>query len=144
MNSILRGVYSGLAAGVFVAVLYFVDYGPGNDLNRVAGWFGLNGQGGKLIGFGLLIVLGGLFGLVFGLVQRDKAITFSRAVLTGLALGAAYWVIFPFGVAMLIGHMSLAQLNLGTFLYAFVLCLVYGFLLGAIYIQSTMGGKIRA
>src|SRR6266852_2190371 len=98
----MRGVYSGLAAGVFVAVLYFVDYGPGNDLNRVAGWFGLNGQGGKLTGFVLLIVLGGLFGLVFGLVQRDTAITFRRAVLTGLALGAAYWVIFAFGVAMLI------------------------------------------
>jgi hypothetical protein len=140
----MRGVYSGLAAGAFVAVLYFVDYGPGNNLNRVAGWFGLNSQGGKLIGFGLLIVLGGLFGLVFGLVQRDKAITFSRAVLTGLTLGVAYWVIFAFGAAILVGHMSLAQLNLGTFLFSFMLCLVYGFLLGAMYFQSSVGKKIQA
>ena len=142
MNSILRGVYSGLAASAFVAVLYFVDYGPGNGLNRVARWFALDG---KLVGFVLLIVLGGLFGLVFGLLQRSRhETTFSRAALTGLALGAAYWVIFAFAVAILIGHMSLAQLNLGTFLYPFVLCLLYGFLLGAVYFQSMVGKKITA
>ena len=139
MNSILRGLYSGLIAGAILAVLYFVDYGPGNGLHGVARWLALDSKDtGRMIGFVLLIVLGALFGLLFGALQRNQEATIARAIVTGLALGVAWWVVFAFLAATFVGHMSLASFNLGTFLYAFTLCLVYGLLLGTIYFQSTV------
>ena len=145
MNNILRGLFSGLIAGIILATLYFVDYGPGNDLHQVARWFALDNQDtGRLIGFILLIVLGALFGLIFGALQRSREITFGRAIITGMALGVAWWVIFAFLVAIIIGHMSLASFNLGSFLYHFTLCLVYGLLLGTLYFQSTLRSVIKA
>ncbi len=139
MSNILRGLFSGLTAGVILALLYFVDYGPGNDLHTVAGWFALdNRDTGRLIGFVLLIVLGTLFGMIFGALQRGRKITIGRAIATGLALGVAWWFIFAFLVAVVVGHMSLARFNLGSFLYPFTLCLVYGLLLGTLYFQGTV------
>jgi hypothetical protein len=128
-----------------LALLYCVDYGPGNDLHTVAGWFALdNRDTGRLIGFVLLIVLGTLFGLVFGALQRGREITIGRAIVTGLALGVAWWFIFAFLVAIVVGHMSLARFNPGSFLYPFTLCLVYGLLLGTLYFQSTVRRAIKA
>ena len=145
MSNILRGLFSGLTAGVILALLYFVDYGPGNDLHGVARWFALDNQDtGRLIGFILLIVLGALFGLIFGALQRGREITIGRAIATGLVLGAAWWFIFAFLVAIFVGHMSLTRFNLGSFLYPFTLCLVYGFLLGTLYFQSTVRRAIKA
>jgi len=145
MSNILRGLFSGLTAGVILALLYFVDYGPGNDLHGVARWFALDNQDtGRLIGFILLIVLGALFGLIFGALQRSREITIGRAIATGLALGVAWWFIFAFLVAIVVGHMSLAGFNLGSFLYPFTLCLVYGLLLGTLYFQSTVRRAIKA
>ena len=145
MSNILRGLFSGLTAGVILALLYCVDYGPGNDLHTVAGWFALdNRDTGRLIGFVLLIVLGAVFGLVFGALQRGREITIVRAIATGLALGVAWWFIFAFLVAIVVGHMSLAGFNLGSFLYPFTLCLVYGLLLGTLYFQSTVRRVIKA
>ena len=58
MNTLLRGLYSGLMAGVIVAILYFVDYGPGNGLYGVARWFAFDDKSsGRLIGFIVLGVL---------------------------------------------------------------------------------------
>jgi len=145
MSNILRGLFSGLTSGVILALLYCVDYGPGNGLHTVAGWFALDNQvTGRLIGFVLLIVLGTLFGLVFGALQRSREITIGRAIVTGLALGVAWWFIFAFLVAIVVGHMSLARFNLGSFLYPFTLCLVYGLLLGTLYFQSTVRRAIKA
>ena len=139
MNHILRGLLSGLVAGFIVGVLYFVDYGPGNGLHGVARWFALDSSGsGKLIGFMVLVVLGALFGLIFGVLQGRREITISRALATGLGLGIAWWIIFAFLIAIIVGHMSLAKFNFGSFLYPFILCLVYGLLLGVIYFQSTL------
>lgn len=139
MNTILRGLYSGLAAGAFVALLFFVDYGPANGLSGVARWFALdNHDTGKWIGFLLLIVLGGLFGLLFGVLQGQRKLTIRRALLTGLALGVALWFIFAFVVATFVGHVPLASFNLSSFLYPFVLSLFFGFLIGAVYYQSTL------
>jgi hypothetical protein len=145
MSNILRGLFSGLTSGVILALLYFVDYGPGNGLHTVAGWFALDNQvTGRLIGFVLLIVLGTLFGVVFGALQRGREITIGRAIVTGLALGVAWWFIFAFLVAIVVGHMSLARFNIGSFLYPFTLCLVYGLLLGTLYFQSTVRRAIKA
>ncbi len=140
MNTLLKGLYAGLMAGVIVAILYFVDYGPGNGLYGVARWFALDDKNsGRLIGFILIIVLGVLFGLIFGVLQgRRGEITIGRAIATGLGLGVAWWVIFAFLVALVVGHMSLAGFNLGSVLYPLMLCLVYGLLLGTIYFQSTI------
>lgn len=144
MNNILRGLYSGLIAGAIVAILYFVDYGPGNGLYGVARWFAFdNKDSGRLIGFIVLIVLGTLFGLIFGVLQGRREITIGRALATGLGLGVAWWVIFAFLVALTVGHMSLARFNLGSVLYPFMLCLVYGLLLGTIYFQSTVRRVIQ-
>lgn len=139
MNNIVRGLLSGLIAGLIVGVLYFVDYGPGNGLHGVARWFALDSKdSGKLIGFMVLPVLGALFGLIFGVLQGRRQMTLRRALITGLGLGVAWWVIFAFLAAMIVGHMSLARFNLGSFLYPFMLCLVYGLLLGTVYFQSTL------
>lgn len=139
MNTILKGLYSGLMAGVIVAVLYFVDYGPGNGLYGVARWFAFDDKSsGRLIGFMVIIVLGVLFGLIFGVLQGRREITIGRAIATGLGLGVVWWVMFAFLVALVVGHMSLARFNFGSFLYPFMLCLVYGLLLGTIYFQSTV------
>jgi len=88
--------------------------------------------------------LGTLFGMIFGALQRGRKITIGRAIATGLALGVAWWFIFAFLVAVVVGHMSLARFNLGSFLYPFTLCLVYGLLLGTLYFQSTLRRAIRA
>ncbi|MDQ6661524.1 MAG: hypothetical protein M3Z24_11225 [Chloroflexota bacterium] len=139
MNTLLKGLYSGLMAGAIVAVLYFIDYGPGNGLYGVARWFAFDTKdSGRLIGFILLIVLGVLFGLIFGVLQGKREVTIGRALATGLGLGVAWWVIFAFLVALAVGHMSLATFNFGSVLYPFMLCLVYGLLLGTIYFQSTV------
>ena len=144
MRHLPGGLYSGIIAGVIVGVLYFVDYGPGNGLHGVARWFALdNTDSGKLIGFILLIVLGALFGLIFGALQGKREMTISRALATGLALGVAWWVIFAFFVAIVVGHMSVARFNLGSFLYPFMLCLVYGLLLGTVYFEGTVRRSVQ-
>ena len=145
MNNALKGLYAGLIAGVIVALLYFVDYGPGNGLYGVARWFAFDDKSsGRLIGFIVLIVLGTLFGLIFGVLQGKREITIGRALVIGLGLGVAWWVVFAFLVAFTVGHMSLAMFNLGSVLYPFMLCLVYGLLLGTIYFQSTVRRVIQA
>jgi hypothetical protein len=145
MNTIFRGCISGLSASVLVGALYFVDYGPGNGLYGVAGWFNLASKdSGRLIGFLLLVAIGTVFGLIFGVLQNKREITISRAIAVGLTLGLAWWVIFAFIVAMVVGHFSLARLNLGTFLYPFMLCLVYGLLLGTIYFEGTVRRAIKS
>src|SRR5947209_15965618 len=136
MHSILRGLFAGLAAGAILAVLYFVDYGPGNSLALVAHWFGISGRdSSRWLGFVLLIILGGVFGIILGVLQRNREVTFSRSLVTGLVLGFVWWAICPLFLGLLIAH---AQLNLGTFLFSFVTSLMYGLLLGTIYFQSAM------
>ena len=145
MNTLLRGLSSGFLAGAIVAILYFVDYGPGNGLYGVARWFAFaNKDSGRLIGFILLIVLGVLFGLIFGVLQGKREVSLGRAIATGLGLGVAWWVIFAFLGALVVGQMSLARFTFGSFLYPFMLCLVYGLLLGTISFQSTVRRVRRA
>lgn len=144
MNNIIRGLYAGLLASLLVAALYFVDYGPGNGYYGVANWFALGTKDtGKFYGFFVIIVLGLLFGLIFGLLQGNKPITISRAITAGIGLGLAWWVIFALLVANFVGRASIAHITIGSFLYPFMLCLVYGLLLGSIYFQSTVRRVIK-
>ncbi len=136
MNTIRQGVVAGLLAGLILGILGFVDYGPGNTLGGFARWLALDNRAtGRLAGFLMLIVLGALFGLVFGILQRNTAATLGRSLVLGLAMGAAFWLIFPIVFGSLIFH---ARFDLGIFGFfqALVLLLVYGALLGTIYYQS--------
>src|SRR5437868_1208976 len=136
MNTIRQGVVAGLLAGLILDILGFVDYGPGNTLGGFASWIALDSRAtGRLIGFLMLIVLGAIFGLVFGILQRNKAATLGRSLVLGLAMGVVFWLIFPIVCGTLIFH---ARFDLGIFGFfqALVLLLVYGALLGTIYFQS--------
>lgn len=145
MSNSIRGLYAGFLASLLLASLYFVDYGPGNDYYGVANWFAVGTRDtGKFYGFFIIIVLGLLFGLIFGLIQGKRQITMSRAILIGMALGLAWWVIFALLVANFAGRVPISHITLATFLYPFVLCLVYGLLLGAIYFQRTVRGMVKA
>lgn len=145
MSNNIRGLYAGFLASLLIAALYFVDYGPGNDYYGVANWFALGTKDtGKFYGFFVIVILGLLFGLIFGLLQGRKQITISRAIVTGVSLGLACWVIFALLIANFVGRAPISHLTFGSFLYPFVLCLVYGLLLGTVYFQSTVRRVIKA
>lgn len=130
-----QGLFAGLLAGLIMGILFFVDYGPGNALGGIAGYFRLDQPGtGKLIGFLLLIALGGLFGLLFGALQGKRELTIGRSIVLGLTTGVIYWLIVALLIGTIINH---ARLNPGSFLFSFVLLLVYGLLLGTIAFQRT-------
>lgn len=127
-----NGLIAGLLAGLLLAILFFADYGPGGLLHTPAKWFGLDSKdAGKYVGFILLIVLGGIFGIVFGAIEGKREITLGRSLLLGAATGVIYWIIVP----LLFGGINHVQLNFSSFLYSFVPLLLYGVLLGAFSFQ---------
>jgi hypothetical protein len=134
IDKIFNGLKAGLVAGLVLALLFFLDYGPGNLLHNPARWLGLDSQdAGKIAGFFLLIVLGGLFGLLFGIFQSRRETTRGRSLLLGAITGVLFWLIVPFLFGTLIHHW---QLNLSSFLSSFVPLLLYGVLLGAFFFQG--------
>ncbi|GLV56015.1 hypothetical protein KDH_28590 [Dictyobacter sp. S3.2.2.5] len=136
MNRALqRGATSGLLAGLILGVLFFVDYGPGAALVRAASWFGLGQLGGsKWLGFLILIVMGGLFGLLFGALQRNRTPELGRLLLQGLTMGIVWWVIVVFLIGTGLYHV---RLDLSGSLYAFGMLLLYGVLLGSLFFQRS-------
>ncbi len=138
-NTMLKGLVAGLLAGIVLAVLFFVDYGPGGLLHNPARWLALDSQdAGKFVGFVLLIVLGGAFGVLFGILQGRRETTLGRSLLLGAATGVLFWVIVPLLFGVIINHW---QLNLGNFLISFVPLLLYGVLLGAFFFQIALGAQ---
>ena len=138
--NIRRGLLAGILAGLVLAILNFVTDGtPGRTLPDVLHWFGITIADptiSRFSGFFLLIVLGGLFGLIFGAVQRERTITLSRALLSGLALGLAWWFGFSLVLANIMNHASSPfSLQFGGFLSTFPIDLLFGVVLGAIYFQ---------
>ncbi len=130
MKRIMNGLVAGCIAGLVLAALFFVDYGPGGLLHTPAHWFALDSKdAGRFVGFLLFIVLGGIFGLLFGVVEGKREITLARSLLLGVATGIVYWIIAPLLFGTIINHNSL---SFGDFLYSFVPLVLYGFLLGAI------------
>src|SRR6266571_4595970 len=140
MNSIRRGLLAGLAAGLVLATLNFVTDGtPGRTLPDALRWFGItiaDSTVSRFAGFFLLIVLGGIAGIIFGIVQRERVITISRALLSGLVLGLVWWLVFSLLLTNIMNHASSPlSLQFGMFLATFPIDLLFGLVLGAIYYQ---------
>ena len=140
MMNIRRGLLAGILAGLMLAILNFVtDRTPGRTLPDALHWFGITIADptiSRFSGFFLLIVLGGLFGLIFGAFQRERSITLSRALLSGLALGLVWWFLFSLVLANIMNHASSPfSLQFGGFLSTFPIDLLFGVVLGAIYFQ---------
>jgi len=134
-GTLQRGATSGLLAGLLLGILFFVDYGPGDSLLKAASWFGLAQSGGaKWFGFLILLLLGGFFGLLFGVLHHKRTIHLGRSLLVGLAMGLAWWV----SIVLLLGSgIHHVKLDLGSFLYSFLMLLLYGILLGSLFFQRS-------
>ncbi len=133
MRTIRQGFLAGLLAGLLTALLFVVDYGPGNSLHGVARWLGLDSQGaGKLVGFLLILFLGGVFGILFSIVADRRQPALGRWLLTGLVAGAILWVLVVLLISTGINHVGL---SFGSVLFSIVPLLVYGLLLGSISFQ---------
>jgi hypothetical protein len=140
MHALRRGFLAGVLASLVLALFDFVTVGaPGNGFPVVLRWFGLTIADptiSRLSGFLLLLVLGGVFGLIFGALQRGKLITTGRALFTGLALGVLWWLLFEVVLANITNHASSPLgLSFGRFLSSFPLAVLFGVLIGAISIQ---------
>ena len=133
MRTTLLGGLAGLLAGLITSLFWFVDYGPGNSLHTIAHWLMLDSSGaGKQVGFLLLLILGGLFGLLFGATVRAWPSTLGGFLLRGLVIGAIYWLLVAFLFGKLVLHGSL---DFGGFLYSSVPLLIYGLVLGSLAFQ---------
>jgi hypothetical protein len=139
MQTLRRGLVAGLLAGLVLAMLNFVTDGtPGRTLPETLHWFGITIADptiSKFASFFLLIVLGGVLGLIFGALQRERIITISRALLWGLALGFVWWLVFSLLLANLMSHHAPFSLDFGRFLSTFPIDLLFGAVSGAIYFQ---------
>jgi hypothetical protein len=140
MHTFRRGLLAGVLASLVLAMFDFVTDGtPGNGLPPVLHWFGITIADSTIshwAGFFLLIVVGAVWGLIFGALQRDKFITAGRALLTGMVLGVLWWLIFELVLTNIMNHApSTFSLSFGRFLSSFPLDMLFGVLIGAIYIQ---------
>lgn len=141
MDSLRKGLFAGLTAGLVLALLYCVDYGPGTNLHTVAKWFGLDSKNaGGYIGFVLLLILGALFGLAFGAFQRGVGTQFiasalTRAIIAGLILGVAWFVILVLLLGTIVGHVTPGPYGFMLFI---VTSLLYGLLVGYMYYQNPL------
>ncbi len=140
MHSLRRGLLAGVLASLMLAMFDFVtDGAPGNGLPAVLRWFGITVADPAIshwAGFFLLVVLGGIWGLIFGALQRGTIITPGRALLTGLALGVLWWLIFELVLTNILNYASSPfSLSFGKFLASFPLDALFGVLIGAIFIQ---------
>jgi len=140
MSHIRRGLLAGLLAGLLLAMLNFVTDGtPGRLLPDALHWFGITIADptlSRFAGFFLLIVLGGIVGIIFGLVQGEGFISLSRALLSGLVLGLVWWLIFSLLLANIMNHASSPlSFQFSMFLASFPIDLLFGMVLGSIYYQ---------
>ncbi len=140
MKPLRRGLLAGVLASLVLATFDFVtDGAPGNGLPSVLHWFGITLADPDLsrwVGFFLLVVLGAVWGLIFGALQRGAISTACRAFLTGLALGVLWWFIFELLLTNVMNHApSPFSLSFGRFLSSFPLDVLFGVLIGAIFIQ---------
>ncbi len=142
MAAIRRGLLTGLFAGLVLAMLdVVVDGAPGNGLQEVLRWFGVTfADAGiaRLAGFVLVIVLGGVFGILFGLIlnrMNQEVVTINRAIPLGLLLGFAWWLLLSQALCNIVHRLSPFSFNFTGILLTLPLNLLFGVVLGTAYYQ---------
>ena len=142
MVAIRRGFLTGLFAGLVLAMLdTVVDGAPGNGLQEVLRWFGITfADAGlaRLVGFALVIALGGVFGILFGLIYNrinQHAVSIGRTIPLGLLLGFAWWLLLSQMLCNLAHHLSPFSFTFTGTLLTLPLNLLFGVVLGTAYYQ---------
>ena len=142
MAVIRRGLLTGLFAGLVLALLDVVVNGvPGNGLQEVTRWFGITvADAGlsRLAGFVLVIALGGVFGILFGLIlnsMHSQVVSINRAIPLGLLLGFAWWLLLTQMLCNIVHHISPFAFNFTGVFLTLPLTLVFGVVLGTAYYQ---------
>ncbi len=142
MAAIRRGLLTGLFAGLVLAMLDVVVGGaPGNGLQDVLRWFGVTfADAGiaRLAGFVLVIVLGGVFGVLFSLIlnrMNQEVVTINRAIPLGLLLGFAWWLLLSQALCNIVHRLSPFSFNFTGILLTLPLNLLFGVVLGTAYYQ---------
>ena len=142
MAAIRKGLLTGLFAGLVLAMLDVVVNGaPGNGLQEVLRWFGVTfADAGiaRLAGFVLVIVLGGVFGILFGLIlnrMNQEVVTINRAIPLGLLLGFAWWLLLSQALCNIVHRLSPFSFNFTGILLTLPLNLLFGVVLGTAYYQ---------
>src|SRR6266705_778288 len=93
-RSLSEGVLAGTFSGLLIAVMLFVNYGPGNELGFVARWLGLGSfPQAKLLGFVIVIASGALLGLLFGWLLSRVHFDLLRIMLAGMLTGLLWWLV---------------------------------------------------
>lgn len=142
MVAIRRGLLTGLFAGLVLAALDVVVNGvPGNGLQEVLRWFGITlADAGlsRLAGFVLVIALGGVFGILFGIIlnrMNAQAVSINRTIPLGLLLGFVWWLLLAQMLCNIVHHISPFSFNFTGILLTLPLNLVFGVVLGTAYYQ---------
>ena len=136
-RTVQHGVRAGALAGLLLVGMFFVDYGPATNLVMVAHWFALDGNAwSKLIGALLLVVLGALFGGLFGVVVHTRSLSFPQSVFVGLVTGLLWWVVLVLLLGVVVRHI---QQSLYATLFWLVVSLLYGLVLGSLFEQFQHG-----
>jgi hypothetical protein len=140
MAAIRRGLLTGLFAGLVLAMLDVVVSGtPGNGLQEVLRWFGITFTDAglsRLAGFVLVIALGGVFGILFGLMinrVNTQAGIINRSIPLGLLLGFAWWLLLSEVLCNLANHISPFSFTFAGMLLTLPLNLVFGIVLATSY-----------
>lgn len=130
-KAVQRGLRAGALAGLLLVGLFFADYGPATTLSTVARWFALDGNAwSKLIGAILLVIVGAVFGGLFGIALRSRSLSLSQSVLVGLATGLGFWIVLVLLLSTAIRHI---EQSLYGMLFWLVTSLLYGLVLGSLY-----------
>lgn len=128
--TVQRGLRAGALAGLLLLGVFFADYGPATNLTTVARWVALNGNAfSKVIGAIVLIVLGALFGGLFGLVMRKQPVSLARSIVVGLLTGLVWWVVLVLLVSDLLWHINQSPYGM---MFWLMVSLLYGLVLGSL------------
>lgn len=137
-QAVQRGLRAGALAGLLNVCIFFVDYGPATNLSTVARWFALDGTSwSKLIGAFLLVVLGAVFGGLFGAFVRLWSPSLFHSVLVGLVTGLGFWVLLVLLLSTGVRHIQQSPYGM---LFWLVTSLLYGLVLGSFYGQFQQAG----